>query len=187
MSQIKVQVQQEGIAPPRTCKKATLNSHYKRSRLQLTLLATHGATNRHHDRQELQQSRSKTTLQSSKAGNTNCRELQSSGTERCHDPQPESGPTRLPQNQRSQTQCDSNPRHTPAETKNLTEHRSNHVRPESHNTSTNIPDLHEARPPQTSTRSRAHNQNHPAARTLHEVRELCNPRGQRFLILEHEE
>ncbi|MQM22899.1 hypothetical protein Taro_055958 [Colocasia esculenta] len=56
----------------------------------------------------------------------------------------------------------------------LTEHRSNHVRPESHNTSTNIPDLHEVSPretpsnhmrstvspqarlPQDSTKSRAH-------------------------------
>ncbi|MQM11992.1 hypothetical protein Taro_044905 [Colocasia esculenta] len=36
-----------------------------------------------------------------------------------------------------------NPRHTPAETKKLTEPRSNHVRPESHDTSTNIPDLQE--------------------------------------------
>ncbi|MQM16523.1 hypothetical protein Taro_049483 [Colocasia esculenta] len=35
------------------------------------------------------------------------------------------------------------PRHTPAETKEFTEHRSNRVRPESHDTSTNIPDLHE--------------------------------------------
>ncbi|MQM18697.1 hypothetical protein Taro_051694 [Colocasia esculenta] len=35
----------------------------------------------------------------------------------------------------------SNPRHTPTETKKLTEPRSNHVRPESHDTSTNIPDL----------------------------------------------
>ncbi|MQM09208.1 hypothetical protein Taro_042075 [Colocasia esculenta] len=32
---------------------------------------------------------------------------------------------------------------TPVETKKLTEHRSNHVRPESHDTSTNIPNLHE--------------------------------------------
>ncbi|MQL83507.1 hypothetical protein Taro_016007 [Colocasia esculenta] len=120
----------------------------------------------------------------------------------------------------------------------LIEHRSNHVRLESHDTSTNIPDLHEVgkeqlgvtsrdtkkpsenerltigtttsdlnkvegpqaeprftsdtprgqgttpysattdgtkereRPPQTSTRSRAHKQNHPAPRTRHEVREL---------------
>ncbi|MQM16525.1 hypothetical protein Taro_049481 [Colocasia esculenta] len=35
------------------------------------------------------------------------------------------------------------PRHTPAETKELREHRSNRVRPESHDTSTNILDLHE--------------------------------------------
>ncbi|MQL98608.1 hypothetical protein Taro_031323 [Colocasia esculenta] len=53
--------------------------------------------------------------------------------------------------------------------KKLSEHRSNHMRPESHDTSTNIPDLHEtlsnhvrrnvspqARPPRSSTRSRAH-------------------------------
>ncbi|MQM21133.1 hypothetical protein Taro_054167 [Colocasia esculenta] len=37
------------------------------------------------------------------------------------------------------------PRHTPAKTKKLTEHQSDHVRLESHNTSTNIPDLHEVR------------------------------------------
>ncbi|MQL95457.1 hypothetical protein Taro_028123 [Colocasia esculenta] len=36
-----------------------------------------------------------------------------------------------------------NPRYAPAETKKLTEHRSNHERPESYDTSTNIPDLHE--------------------------------------------
>ncbi|MQM11994.1 hypothetical protein Taro_044906 [Colocasia esculenta] len=41
------------------------------------------------------------------------------------------------------TQCGSNPRHTPTETKKLMEPRSNHVRPESYDTSTNIPDLHE--------------------------------------------
>ncbi|MQM17315.1 hypothetical protein Taro_050284 [Colocasia esculenta] len=33
----------------------------------------------------------------------------------------------------------------------------------------------QARPPQTSTRSRAHKQNHPAPRTRHEVRELHTP------------
>ncbi|MQM22636.1 hypothetical protein Taro_055691 [Colocasia esculenta] len=37
---------------------------------------------------------------------------------------------------------EANPQDTPAETTELTEHRSNHVRPESHDTSTNIPDLH---------------------------------------------
>ncbi|MQM15939.1 hypothetical protein Taro_048893 [Colocasia esculenta] len=36
-----------------------------------------------------------------------------------------------------------NPQHAPAETKKLTKHRSNHERPESLETSTNIPDLHE--------------------------------------------
>ncbi|MQL99526.1 hypothetical protein Taro_032255 [Colocasia esculenta] len=80
--------------------------------------------------------------------------------------------------------------------KKLTEHQSNHVRPESHDTSTNIPDLHEVRKeqpgvttrdteqpretdvspptrlPRTSTRSRAHKQNHPGPRTRHEAREL---------------
>ncbi|MQM13224.1 hypothetical protein Taro_046148 [Colocasia esculenta] len=59
--------------------------------------------------------------------------------------------------------------------KELTEHWSNHVRPESHNTSTNIPDLHEARPPQTSTRLRAHKQNHSGPRTRHKVKELHTP------------
>ncbi|MQL97921.1 hypothetical protein Taro_030615 [Colocasia esculenta] len=78
--------------------------------------------------------------------------------------------------------------------KKLSEHWSNHMRPKSHDTSTNIPDLHEVgkeqpgvttrdteqlgeknvspqpRPPQTSSRS--HKQNHPKPRTRHEVREL---------------
>ncbi|MQL88602.1 hypothetical protein Taro_021163, partial [Colocasia esculenta] len=47
------------------------------------------------------------------------------------------------ENQRSQTQRGSNTSARTAETKELTEHRSNHVRPESHDTSTNIPNLHE--------------------------------------------
>ncbi|MQM22397.1 hypothetical protein Taro_055449 [Colocasia esculenta] len=42
-----------------------------------------------------------------------------------------------------QHNVEANPRHTPAETTELTEHRSDHVRPGSHDTSTNIPDLHE--------------------------------------------
>ncbi|MQL97376.1 hypothetical protein Taro_030066 [Colocasia esculenta] len=44
-----------------------------------------------------------------------------------------------------QHNAEATPRHTPAEIKELTEHRSDHVRPESHNTSTNNPDLHEVR------------------------------------------
>ncbi|MQL74977.1 hypothetical protein Taro_007346 [Colocasia esculenta] len=39
--------------------------------------------------------------------------------------------------------AEATPRYTPVETKELTEYRSNHVRPQSHETSTNIPDLHE--------------------------------------------
>ncbi|MQL79879.1 hypothetical protein Taro_012329 [Colocasia esculenta] len=39
----------------------------------------------------------------------------------------------------------------------------------------NIPDFHEARPPQTSTRLRAHKQNHPGPWTHHKVRELHLP------------
>ncbi|MQL93506.1 hypothetical protein Taro_026144 [Colocasia esculenta] len=46
------------------------------------------------------------------------------------------------------------PRHTHTRTKKLTEHRSNHVRPESHDTSTNIPDLHEVRKEQPSVTTR---------------------------------
>ncbi|MQL97707.1 hypothetical protein Taro_030406 [Colocasia esculenta] len=141
---------------------------------------------------------SKTTLQSSKVRNAYHRVLKSSGNREMPRPQPGSGQTRLPQNQQT-TQCGSNPRHTPAETKKLTEPRSNHVRPESHDTNTNIPDLREvgkehpgvtprdtkqpsendvspqAQPPQTSTRLRAHKQNHPAPRALHEIRELHTP------------
>ncbi|MQM15359.1 hypothetical protein Taro_048304 [Colocasia esculenta] len=107
-------------------------------------------------------------MQSSKVENTYCQELQSSGTEKCHDPQPESGPTRLPQNQRIQHNAEATSRHAPAETEKLTEdrsnhssrnsnkaeatsrhapskteklteNRSNHVRPESHDTSTQHP------------------------------------------------
>ncbi|MQL75904.1 hypothetical protein Taro_008284 [Colocasia esculenta] len=72
-------------------------------------------------------SRSKTTLQSSKARNTYHRVLQSSRTEKILNHNP------------------ANPRHTPTETKKLTEPQSNHVRPEFHNRSTNILDLHEVR------------------------------------------
>ncbi|MQM08626.1 hypothetical protein Taro_041481 [Colocasia esculenta] len=78
----------------------------------------------------------------------------------------------------------------------LTEHRSNHERPESQDTTPTsqtstrsgrnnqvspreTPSNHvrstvspQTRPPQTSTRSRAHKKNHPAPRTCHEVREL---------------
>ncbi|MQM13833.1 hypothetical protein Taro_046760 [Colocasia esculenta] len=82
------------------------------------------------EQHELQQRGSKTTLQSSKARNTYCRVLQSSGN-RVN----ASTTTR-------QHNAEANPRHTPAETKKLTEDRSNHERPESHDTSTNIPDLH---------------------------------------------
>ncbi|MQL69526.1 hypothetical protein Taro_001809 [Colocasia esculenta] len=42
--------------------------------------------------------------------------------------------------------AEATPRHTPAETKELTEHQSNHVRPESHDTSTN--NLHKVEGPQ---------------------------------------
>ncbi|MQL81236.1 hypothetical protein Taro_013688 [Colocasia esculenta] len=98
-----------------------------------------------------------------------------------------------------QHNAEANPWHTPAKTKKLTEHRSNHERPESHDTSTNISDLHEVRkeqlgvttrdteqpgeknvspeprPPQTSTRLRAHKQNHPGPQTRHKVWELHLP------------
>ncbi|MQL84067.1 hypothetical protein Taro_016579 [Colocasia esculenta] len=97
---------------------------------------------------------SKTTLQSSKARNAYHRVLQSSGTEKCLDHNPgqakddsrrtsKSNAATSNQGRARATQCRSNPRHTPAETKKLTEHRSNHVRLESHDTSTNIPYLHE--------------------------------------------
>ncbi|MQL93778.1 hypothetical protein Taro_026422 [Colocasia esculenta] len=53
-----------------------------------------------------------------------------------------------------QHNAEANPRHTPAKTKKLTKHRSHHVRLESHNTSTNIPDLHEAREEQPGVTTR---------------------------------
>ncbi|MQL99249.1 hypothetical protein Taro_031974 [Colocasia esculenta] len=106
---------------------------------------------------------SKTTLQSCKARNAYHIVLQSSGNRETPRPPTGSGQIGLPQNQRSQTHVEAtratpqpatrvgpkqhnaeeNPWHTPAETKKLTEHRSNHVRPESHDTSTNILELHE--------------------------------------------
>ncbi|MQL76124.1 hypothetical protein Taro_008499 [Colocasia esculenta] len=45
--------------------------------------------------------------------------------------------------QQEQHNVEANTRRAPAEIEKLTEHRSNHVRPESHDTTTNIPDLHE--------------------------------------------
>ncbi|MQM16857.1 hypothetical protein Taro_049818 [Colocasia esculenta] len=99
----------------------------------------------------------------------------------------------LHEESRGQHNAEANPRHTPAETKKLTEPRSDHVRPESHVTSTNIPDLRKVEkeqpgvsmrdtkqpgeksispqpwPPQTSTRLMAHMQNHPGHRTQHQV------------------
>ncbi|MQL76613.1 hypothetical protein Taro_009018 [Colocasia esculenta] len=39
--------------------------------------------------------------------------------------------------------AEATPRHAPTETEKLTEHQRNQVRAESHDTSTNIPDLHE--------------------------------------------
>ncbi|MQL81693.1 hypothetical protein Taro_014149, partial [Colocasia esculenta] len=86
--------------------------------------------------------------------------------------------------------AEATPRHTLVETKDLTEHRSNHVRLESHDLSTNIPDLHEVGKEQPSVTTRdteqpreKHrlttgtatsdlHQNHPAPRTRHKVREL---------------
>ncbi|MQL71781.1 hypothetical protein Taro_004096 [Colocasia esculenta] len=49
----------------------------------------------------------------------------------------------LPEESRGQHNAEANPRNTPSETKKLMEHRSNHERLKSHDTSTNIADLHE--------------------------------------------
>ncbi|MQL91507.1 hypothetical protein Taro_024120 [Colocasia esculenta] len=53
-----------------------------------------------------------------------------------------------------QHDAEANPRHTPSETKKLMEHQSDHVRLESHDTSTNIPDLHEVEKEQPSVTPR---------------------------------
>ncbi|MQL91713.1 hypothetical protein Taro_024334, partial [Colocasia esculenta] len=207
----------------RTCKKATLNSHYKRSCSQLTLLTTHGATTatttvrqrtpataspylKRVGGEPREQgsvgitsplparaagtptSGSKTTLQNSKARKTYCRVLQSSGN-RVN----ALTTTRVKPKTTMKHNAEANPRHTPAEINKLTEPRSDHVRLESHDTSTNISDFHEVGkeqpgvttrdtkqpgeksispppwPPQTSTRLRAHKQNHPGPWTRHKV------------------
>ncbi|MQM05527.1 hypothetical protein Taro_038338 [Colocasia esculenta] len=85
---------------------------------------------------------SKTTLQSSKVINAYHRVLQSSGTKKSlnHNPGQANDDSRRTNGQHN---AEANPQHTPAETKKLMEHRSNRVRPKSHNISTNIPDLHE--------------------------------------------
>ncbi|MQM18213.1 hypothetical protein Taro_051200 [Colocasia esculenta] len=142
---------------------------------------------------------SKITQQSSKVRNTYCRVLQSSGNRETPRPQPESGQRRLPQNQQT-TQCGSKPSaHThrdkkahgtserPRETR-VSRHkhptsqtstwsgRNNQVSPrETPNNHVRSNVSPQARPPQTSTRSRVHKQNQPAPRTLHEVRELHLP------------
>ncbi|MQM05107.1 hypothetical protein Taro_037914 [Colocasia esculenta] len=68
------------------------------------------------------------------------------GATNCHHDRPATNSCdseSLPEESRGQHNVEANPRHTPAETTELTEHRSNHMRPESHDTSTNIADLHE--------------------------------------------
>ncbi|MQM21162.1 hypothetical protein Taro_054197 [Colocasia esculenta] len=82
-------------------------------------------------------SRNRTTLQSSKVGNAYHIVLQSSESRENTSTTTHVRPKTTP------TEPADNPRHTLVEMKKLTEHRSNHVRPESHDTSTNIPDLHE--------------------------------------------
>ncbi|MQM03948.1 hypothetical protein Taro_036735 [Colocasia esculenta] len=59
-----------------------------------------------------------------------------------------------PEPAESNTMRKQTPRHTPTETKELMEHRSNHVRPECHDISTNIPDLHEVGKEQPGVTSR---------------------------------
>ncbi|MQL99236.1 hypothetical protein Taro_031955 [Colocasia esculenta] len=95
------------------------------------------------EQQELQQKRKQTTLESSKARNAYHKVLQSSETEKHLNHNPSQANDDSRQTSGVKHNAEATPRHTPAETKELTKHRSNHVRPESHDTSTNIPDLHE--------------------------------------------
>ncbi|MQM20171.1 hypothetical protein Taro_053186 [Colocasia esculenta] len=61
---------------------------------------------------------------------------------------------------KQQSECESNPRHTPSETNKLTKLRSNHVRPESHDIGTNITDLHEVEKEQPGVTTRDTKQLH---------------------------
>ncbi|MQL68631.1 hypothetical protein Taro_000931 [Colocasia esculenta] len=136
---------------------------------------------------------SKTTLQSSKTGNTYCRIVQSSGNRVNASTttlvRTKTTPAKLVDKPSARTRRDNGAHGTPERPRETGVSRHN----------TNIPDLHEvgkeqpgvtlrdtkqpiendvspqAQPPLTSTRSRAHKQNHPAPRTLHEVRELHLP------------
>ncbi|MQL86891.1 hypothetical protein Taro_019426 [Colocasia esculenta] len=191
------------------------------SHSQLTLLATQGATNRHHDclatnscdseslpeesrgsltsqsSRNSNKSGNKTNLQNSKSGNTFCRVLQSNGNIVNASTTTRVRPKTTPAEPVDNTMRKQPSAHTHRE--KLTEPRSNHVRPESHDTSTNIPDLLEVGKEQpgvttrdtkhpsendisplgtttsTSTRSRAYKQNHPGPWTHQEVSELHTP------------
>ncbi|MQL98947.1 hypothetical protein Taro_031663 [Colocasia esculenta] len=72
-----------------------------------------------------------------------------------------------------QHNAEANPRHTPAETKKLMEHRSDHVRPESHDTSTQHP-----RPPRGNYTYQCHHERHQGTgyRNISRVLALDTPR-----------
>ncbi|MQL89102.1 hypothetical protein Taro_021686 [Colocasia esculenta] len=98
----------------------------------------HGATNRHHNCPTKNSCHSESLPEESRGSTTKQRK----------------------QSKRLDHNPETNPRHTLAETTELTEHRSNHVRPESHDTSTNIPDLHEVGKEQPGVTTRDNEQPH---------------------------
>ncbi|MQL75134.1 hypothetical protein Taro_007503 [Colocasia esculenta] len=151
MSQIKIQVQKERCNPLEAYPEDLQKSHSQLTVYALTL-TTHTTGNARRNKlpprpfdnellrqrpeqQELQQVEAKLLYKAVKRETPTIEYYKAAETEKRLDHNP-SGQTRLPQNQRT------TPRHTPTETTELTEHQSDQVRPESHDTSSNIPDLH---------------------------------------------
>ncbi|MQM21333.1 hypothetical protein Taro_054372, partial [Colocasia esculenta] len=186
-------VQKEGAAhkghTPRTCKKATPNSRYKSTHTHNShCWQTYDATNRHHDRPATNSCDRESLPEESRGSTTK---------QRKHSKRLDHNPGQAKDDSyKTTTQCGSKTSaHTrPDKGAHGTPERPRETRVLQRNT--NIPDLHKvgkeqlgvtprdtkqpsendvsphARPPLTSTRSRAHKQNHPAPQTLHEVREL---------------
>ncbi|MQM23456.1 hypothetical protein Taro_056520 [Colocasia esculenta] len=144
---------------PRTCKKATLNSQYKEhSHSQLTLLATHGdqaATTTVRQRtlatvspylervgRNSNKSGSKLLYKAVKRETPTEEYYKATETEKRLDHNPGQAKDDSRRTIGVKHNAEATPRHTPAETK-VTEDRSNHERPKSHDTSTNISNLHE--------------------------------------------
>ncbi|MQM08768.1 hypothetical protein Taro_041625 [Colocasia esculenta] len=142
MSQIKVQVQKERCSPLGAYPEDMQKGHSQLTVQGALTLTTHTAgnawqTSHHYDRPTTNSYDSESLPEESR-GSTTKQWKQSKRLD--HNPGQAKDDSRRTSGQHN---AEASPRHTPAETKKLKEHRSDHVRPESHNTSTNISDLHE--------------------------------------------